>query len=41
MVVFYSDNGYGGRRIDAITWLTNAILPVDVSWWAVPGTLED
>ena len=42
MVVFYSDNGYGGRRIDAITWfLTECILPVDISWWAVPGTLED
>jgi hypothetical protein len=41
MVVFYSETDFGKRRIDVITWLYNAILPVDVSWWAVPGTLED
>jgi|APCry1669192319_1035405.scaffolds.fasta_scaffold31094_3 hypothetical protein len=42
MVVFYSSNGkYGTRRIDFITWLHNTILPVDISYWAVPGTLED
>ena len=44
MVVFYSDNGLGARRIDAILqhwFLTDCILPVDISWWAVPGTLED
>lgn len=41
MVVFYSITDFGKRRIDAITWLYNTILPVDISYWAVPGTLED
>jgi hypothetical protein len=41
MVVFYSENETGGRRIDAITWLTDTVLSIDISWWAVPGTLED
>ena len=42
MVVFYSETSiYGERRIYAITWLYNTILPVDISYWAVPGTLED
>jgi len=42
MVVFYSVVDVNGtRRIDVITWLSNAILPADISWWAVPGTLED
>jgi len=42
MVVFYSETSiYGESRIDAITWLYNTILPVDISYWAVPGTLED
>ena len=41
MVVFYYNNANGTRRIDFITWLSNTILPVDISYWAVPGTLED
>jgi len=42
MVVFYSIcDEYGTRRIDAIGWLSNVILPVDISYWAVPGTLEN
>lgn len=42
MVVFYSiSDAYGHRRIDAIGWLSEVILPVDISYWAVPGTLED
>jgi hypothetical protein len=41
MVVFYSETSIGERRIDFITWLHNTILPVDISYWAVPGTLED
>jgi hypothetical protein len=41
MVVFYSETSIGERRIDVITWLYNTILPVDISYWAVPGTLED
>ena len=42
MIVFYSIvDEYGTRRIDVITWLYNSILPVDISYWAVPGTLED
>ena len=41
MVVFYCETEFGTRRIDAISWLHNIILPVDISWWAVPGTLED
>ena len=41
MVVFYSETETGSRRIDAITWLTGTVLSIDISWWAVPGTLED
>ena len=43
MVVFYYvANDSGKRQIDAQTgWLSNVILPVDISYWAVPGTLED
>ena len=41
MVVFYSCDAYGHRSIDAFDWLSEVILPVDISYWAVPGTLED
>ena len=43
MVVFYSDTGtgLGNRRIDVLTWLSESFLEQDISWWAVPGTLED
>lgn len=42
MMVFYSIcDESGKRRIDAITWLHNVILPVDISYWLVPGTALD
>lgn len=43
MVVFYYvANDSGKRQIDAINWLTDVIIdPIDISYWAVPGTLED
>ena len=46
MTVFYSISydPYGNLcyRHDCITpWMANCILPVDISYWAVPGTLED
>lgn len=36
----------GTRRIDVIfnardNWFINVTLPVEISYWAVPGTLED
>ena len=41
MVVFYSICEDNTRQIDAIEWLTDVILSVDISYWAVPGTLEN
>ena len=41
MVVFYSETLVGSRRIDVLTWLSESFLEQDISWWAVPGTLED
>lgn len=42
MVVFYTvRDAQGSRSIDFINWLSEVILPVDISYWAVPGTLED
>lgn len=40
MVVFYTLNQDGTRRIDFIKWLGNCVCETDVSYWAVPGTLE-
>lgn len=46
MTVFYciqyDENGNLCYRHDCISpWLSNAILSCDISYWAVPGTLED
>ena len=41
MTVFYSIREDNTRQIDAIEWLTDVILSVDISYWAVPGTLEN
>ena len=41
MVVFYSVREDNTRQIDAIDWLSDVILSVDISYWAVPGTLEN
>ena len=40
MVVFYSDTGTG-RRYDVLTWMSETFLAADISWWAVPGTLDN
>ena len=42
MVVFYSDEGNGWRSIQYVaSRLGECVWPEDISWWAVPGTLED
>ena len=40
MVVFYTRWYDGTMRHDFIEGLGNCICETDVSWWAVPGTLE-
>lgn len=42
MTVFYSICHDGHREYSAIRWLGNVILDeVDISYWIVPGTMED
>lgn len=40
MVVFYYQSYDNVRRIDFIRWLGNCVNDADISYWAVPGTLE-
>ena len=41
MMVFYYTNYDGTLRYDFIRYLSEVITPCDVSYWAIPGTLED
>lgn len=42
MIVFYSIYDEQGTRKHAyIKWMADVILATDISYWAVPGTLED
>lgn len=42
MVVFYSMWYDGGRMVTFTRYMGNCIVePVDISYWAIPGTLED
>jgi len=40
MTVFYSSTDQG-HLYSFIEWIEDEILDVDVSYWVVPGTLED
>jgi len=40
MIVFYYAVD-GEYHFDFIQWYSEYIYPEDISWWAVPGTLED
>mgnify|MGYP006270822431 FL=1 len=43
MTVFYSDEGNGWRSIQFVASrrFCECIWSDDISWWIVPGTLED
>lgn len=41
MTVFYTNLYDGTRRIDVVRYLGDIICPCDISWWIVPGTIED
>jgi hypothetical protein len=40
MVVFYYVRHDGTHQISFIRWLGDLIYETDISYWAVPGTLE-